>query len=245
MPPTIILVQPQLPENIGAVCRAMSNFGLDALWLIAPQCDYLDERVHTLAKHASFIVKHAQATDTLETALTHHSFAFGFTRRAGRTRALTGPFHECLRTFATHTPNSLDSVALVFGPEESGLSNEDAALCDALVTLPTTPNMGSMNLSHAVSCACYELARSNHLSSANHSKQPVEIERYRDNRQRVQDALVQFLEEKDFFFGDPKEIVLQKLQHAIRRSLLTESDLHYLQKAIQKLRHLDKQNQPD
>ena len=146
----IVLVSPKTPGNIGAAARAMLNMGASDLRLVAPRGDHLDGGALAMAVHAEGVLRGAKLYGTLEGALADRDLSIGTTAR--HRADLADPQHPAsLRPLvrAAHAP------ALVFGPEESGLSNEDLELCQASVRVPTS-EYASLNLAQAVLLVCYE-----------------------------------------------------------------------------------------
>ena len=153
--PVVVLVEPQLGENIGAVARAMANFGLARLRLVAPKQGWPNERAVVMAAGADRILDGAQLYDTLEQAVADCSFVLALTARnhdqhkpvidAGEAAAEMGP-----------RVASGETVALVFGRERNGLENHEVGQADRIVTLPVNPAFASLNLAQAVVIVAYE-----------------------------------------------------------------------------------------
>lgn len=152
---TIVLVEPQIPANIGMVCRAMANFDVDRLRLVNP-CDYRDPMASRLAVAAAPLLDSAQCFDSLEEALADMQLTVAATRRSGRHR---GELQE-LSSFAATTTQSTGDIdmALVFGREDSGLTREEVELCQHAVSVNTASSLGSLNLAQAVLLFLYELS---------------------------------------------------------------------------------------
>jgi TrmH family RNA methyltransferase len=150
----IILVRPRDPNNIGAVARAMKNFGLADLWVVAPYRPVWEEVVS--AVKATDILHGARVVDSLDEAIADCNLVVGTT---DRTRVEERQL--------LYTPMDLSDelwrlnyrLALVFGSEKHGLTNEDLARCHRIMTIPTQPDCPSMNLGQAVAICCYELVR--------------------------------------------------------------------------------------
>ena len=159
MPLTVLLVGPQYPGNVGAVARSMLNFGVDRLVLVRP-CDHLNDESRTRAVHAQRVLDGARVVQTLEDAAEGMDHLTAFAARvSARDRShLRAPVQ--LPDFAPVLSGLAKdgNVALVFGPEDDGLSNDDVDRCDAVVTIPTNAAYRSMNLSHAVTVALYAVA---------------------------------------------------------------------------------------
>lgn len=150
----IVLSRPSHPGNIGAAARAMRTMGIANLYLVAPRRFPHDDAV-ALAAGATDVLDRAVVCDDLVQALAGTVLAAGFTARK---RDLSAPA-RWLRDAAPDlvAQAAHDEVALVFGNETAGLSNEDLSLCRMNVMIPTAADYGSLNLGAAVQLACYEL----------------------------------------------------------------------------------------
>jgi len=152
---TIVLVRPQFAGNIGSVCRAMKNMGLDKLILVAPEQDPLSPEGKMMATSAKDLLQKAKVFPSLEEALLGFRWIAGTSARKGRNR---GPFispREICPEIISHARSI--PVAILFGPEDRGLTNKELAPCQALISMPTHPNLSSLNLAQAVLLLSYEL----------------------------------------------------------------------------------------
>jgi len=151
---TIILVRPRIPENIGACCRAMKNMGLSRLKVVAPEV-WDPVRIMKTATHACRdVVEHIEICGDTATAVSPFSYIAGTTARMGRQRQMVlspGDFAQKAVTLCRENP-----VAVLFGPEDRGLENEDLQYCHNLIHIPTS-EFSSLNLAQAVLVICYEL----------------------------------------------------------------------------------------
>ena len=145
----IILVRPKEPANVGACARAMKNFGLSDLFLVAPQRQ-VGTTARALASHAGDVLDSAVYCDTLEEAVTDLKLVLGTTARP---RAAEGQKVYTLREAATTLPAA--GVGIMFGPEDFGLSNDDLAHCQGYIRIPTAA-YASLNLAQAVGLVAYE-----------------------------------------------------------------------------------------
>lgn len=150
----IVLVEPQIPENIGAAARAMNNMGLTRLILVKPEnCDL--SRIVKMATGTSIdIVEEMEVYDRFLDAIGPFHYVAGTTARVGTQRpALTNPrdLARQLVPIARH-----NRVAVLFGPEDRGLSNEHLRYCHTIATIPTS-RFASLNLAQAVMIVCYEI----------------------------------------------------------------------------------------
>ena len=151
---TIILAEPQIPENIGSVARAMHNMGIRHLILVAPRnCDL--SKVLKMATGTSIdVVQEMEVYDDLKGALGPFQYVVGTTARLGiRRPAMTNP-----RLLAQDLiPISQNNrIAILFGPEDRGLSNEQLRYCHTIATIPTA-GFSSLNIAQAVMIVCYEI----------------------------------------------------------------------------------------
>ena len=159
--PTIILVRPQLSENIGMAARAMDNFGLSKLFIVNPRDGWPSKKAETSAKHADKIINKAKVYNNLYEAVSKFDLVIA---TSNRKRFLTKKIYD---NFNTLQKKIIDfkNIAILFGPENSGLSNQDIRLANFLFTIPTHNSNKSLNLSHAVSLMSYELSKLNKIST--------------------------------------------------------------------------------
>jgi tRNA/rRNA methyltransferase len=155
---TIVLVAPAGALNIGSTARAMANFGVADLRLVAPQTDHLQDEARKMAVKATVILEQATVFTDLESALADCRFALGTTRRFGKYREnLLHPDEAAAYSLPLLHHGR---VALVFGREDRGLKTEELDLCQRLITIPTDDRLPSMNLAQSVAVCLYEFARS-------------------------------------------------------------------------------------
>jgi tRNA/rRNA methyltransferase len=152
----IVLVRPRDPRNVGAACRAMKCMGITSMAIVPG--DLLDPRqARTLAHYASDVLEAATIHHDLADAVRDTVLVAGTTRRRGRNRKYFTLFPEQLGERIAATRKG--TVAVVFGNEETGLTDDELAQCHLAVTIPATPRFPSLNLSHAVQVICYEIFR--------------------------------------------------------------------------------------
>jgi tRNA/rRNA methyltransferase len=153
--PVIVLVRPQLGENIGKAARAMLNFGLTEMRLVSPRDGWPNPSAGPAASGADIVLDRAQVFDMLADAVADCANVFATTvRKRGVTKPVVTP-DEAAREIHAAPGRS----ALVFGPERSGLETDDVALARAIVTVPINPEFGSLNLAQAVILCAYEWSR--------------------------------------------------------------------------------------
>lgn len=150
----VVLVRPRDPNNIGAVARAMKNFGFHDLWIVTPHPPTWAEVVS--AVNASDVLENARVVTKLDEAVADRNFVVG---TGDRTRAdEAAPLFTPLE-LSRELAQASYRLALVFGSEKHGLTNEDFSHCHRLLTIPTRPHCPSMNLGQSVAVCLYELVR--------------------------------------------------------------------------------------
>jgi tRNA/rRNA methyltransferase len=153
--PIVVLVEPQLGENIGAAARAMANFGLSRLRLVKPLQGWPNEKARMMASGADRVLDAAVLYDSLSDALADCSFVLATTAR-GHDQAKPVIGADAAAGEMAPRVTAGETVAIVFGRERIGLENNEVALADCIVTLPVNPAFASLNLAQAVAVVAYE-----------------------------------------------------------------------------------------
>ncbi len=153
----IILVEPAGERNIGSIARIMKNMALTDLVIVNPQCNHLSESARIMAVHAVDVLEKAQICDSLATALTGCQKAIATTARA---RDIPTPLESPRLALPWLLEDNLNS-ALIFGPEDRGLSNEELSYAQRFVCIESNPDYPSLNLAQAVGICSYELYQAN------------------------------------------------------------------------------------
>jgi TrmH family RNA methyltransferase len=216
----IVLVRPRDPNNIGAAARAMKNFGFLDLVVVSPHPPIWKEAVS--AVNAQDLLASARLVETLGEAVADCTLVIG---TADRTRVE--------QKHRNYTPVDLSSelrdadhrLALVFGQEKHGLTNDDFSYCHRVMSIPTQPGCPSMNLGQAVAVCCYELAREESNLSGN--SQPVD----RASAGTVEVALglsLDVLRLVDFILPGNEDALTRRLRSAFLRCNLSEYELRML-----------------
>ena len=159
--PVIVLVRPQLGQNIGKTARAMLNFGLTEMRLVAPRDGWPNPDAGPSASGADVVLEEAQVFETVQHAIADCSNVYASTvRRRDLVMPVITP-----EQMADGISGSPGRTAILFGPERSGLETEDVALANAIVTVPINPEFGSLNLAQAVILLAYEWSKRSELAS--------------------------------------------------------------------------------
>ncbi|WP_017733107.1 tRNA/rRNA methyltransferase [Nafulsella turpanensis] len=153
-----ILVEPAVPENVGASARAMNTMGFQSLRLVNP-CDHLSTKARMLAHGSNHILESAKVYTNLEEAASGMDLLIGTT--ANQQRTTKQDYHSSteLATILQRKAGGLQHVGLVFGREESGLTNEELLLCDMATSIPLAAPYPSVNLGQAVMIFAYALSQ--------------------------------------------------------------------------------------
>ena len=153
--PAVILVEPQLGENIGTAARAMANFGLWDLRLVKPRDGWPNEKAVAAASRADHVIERVRVFDRLEDAVADLSLVYATTARSrDMQKQVIGP-DEAARRMSAHIATG-QGAGLLFGREKWGLLNDEVAIADLIVTLPVEPAFASLNIAQAVLILAYE-----------------------------------------------------------------------------------------
>ena len=158
IPPVFILVRPQMGENIGAAARAMLNFGLERMRIVAPRDGWPNPKAVAMASGAGRVLDYAGIFGTVPAAVADCDYVFATTARG---RELTKPVvtPERAMLMAREFAAAGKKVGVLFGPERAGLENEDVVHAQAIVTVPVNPEFFSLNLAQCVLLLGYEWGR--------------------------------------------------------------------------------------
>ncbi|MGL5837321.1 MAG: TrmH family RNA methyltransferase [Sphingorhabdus sp.] len=211
-PPIIILVRPQLGENIGKAARAMLNFGLTELRLVAPRDGWPNPDAGPAGAGADVVLEKAQVYDTLAEAVADIAHIYATTvRKRGVTKPVLTP-----EAAASEIISAQGRSAILFGAERSGLETDDVAVARSIITVPINPEFGSLNLAQAVILCAYEWSKHQHLES------PPKIELDPPAPQIELDGMIDqlfaMLEQRNFFFPPARTTATKRTL----RNLLTK-----------------------
>lgn len=222
-------------ENIGAAARAMWNFGLDRMAIVAPRDGWPNQKAVAMASGAGRLLDAAQLTDDLPAAVGEADFVFATTARQ---RDLTKPVYapEAAMKKTEDVARAGGRVAVLFGPERSGLENADIAGANAIISVPVNPEFPSLNLAQCVLLCAYEWRR------ATHEVTDVEVEMAGTdwaNAAEVEALANHYesrLDDAGFFFPDEKAAGMKvTLRNLWSRMPLTRSDAQILHGILRQL----------
>lgn len=214
LPPVIVLVRPQLGENIGKAARAMLNFGLVDLRLVAPRDGWPNPQAGPAASGADIVLEQAQVFDAVADAVADCAHVYATTvRKRGVTKPVVTPESAARAIHA-----GPGRAAILFGPERSGLETDDVAVARTIITVPINPEFGSLNLAQAVILVAYEWSKGVWSRDGGDLVQPSETEIEPPAPQGELDGMIGQLDDMlaaaNFFFP-PHRV------HVTRRTLRT------------------------
>ena len=222
----IVLVEPQDGANIGSVCRAMKTMGLTHLSIVGDR-EYDDNRVRTLALHASDLWENAVRYKTLDEALSSSSFTVGATRRRGKFRKMSSYSPSQLSDKIKSLPEG--KVSIVFGRESDGLRDDEVNKCSSICTIETSPLFPSLNLSQAVQIICYSLF----TGGREYKTGLVAVTKTRIKK-AVGDISTNLENIGYYKWDEEKKWTEQLLSDLIERAALSESELQRFEKIFNK-----------
>ncbi len=234
--PAVILSHPQMGENIGASARAMQNFGLSDLRLVAPRDGWPNERADANAAGALAIMPPVKVFDSLRDAVSDLHYVFATTsRRRDMVKPVFNP--ESAITETNKRIGKSQNVGFVFGAERSGLTNDEVSLCQAIITFPVNSEFASLNLAQSVLLLAYQWGSMT-------SGKPSTVLNTGDSAPAVQKDIQTFierleydLEDRNFFRADDlKPTMLRNIQNIFTRSDITDQELRTLHGILSALR---------
>ncbi len=233
--PAIILCEPQMGENIGAAARAMANFGLSDLRIVAPRDGWPNEKADANAAKALHIIKAARVFDRVEDAVADLSFVYATTARdRDVTKAVRGPVHAARHIHALEAAGA--RAGLLFGRERWGLNNDEVALADEILTLPVVPEYASLNIAQAVLVVAYEWRKAGFddpdaaIPFTMSDRSPPAS---KDEVLHLFEHLEGVLDERHFFWPPEKRpVMIHNLRAIFQRQQLTKQEVRTLRGII-------------
>lgn len=229
-PPVIVLVRPQLGENIGKAARAMLNFGLTELRLVAPRDGWPNPDAGPAASGADIVLAQAEVFGSLAEAVADCTTIYATTvRKRGVTKEVLTPDAAAREVHAT-----AGRCAYIFGPERSGLETDDVALAHKIVTVPINPEFGSLNLAQAVILLAYEWSKGVALASP--PEVPLDPPAEHAEMEELIQHLVRDLDRAGYFFPEArKEATLRTLRTALTKTGWSYNDIRMMHGIITSL----------
>lgn len=233
--PAIILIVPQLGENIGKAVRAMYNFGLTDLRLVAPRDGWPNEAAVAPAAGADIVLENARVYDTTTEAIADLTYVYATTARPrDMIKEVVTPKHCCqlMRGFV----DGGDKVGLLFGPEKAGLKNDDIALSTAIVSVPLNPSFASINLAQAVGLMSYEWFQTSSDIVESYTPSLDNKPATAGELQKLFDHMEDELEEAGYFRSDQRRSLMRRnLRNMFTRSELTHEEVSTMRGVVKAL----------
>jgi tRNA/rRNA methyltransferase len=222
----VVLVRPAIAANLGAAARVMRNMGLNELVLVAPEADPADRNARQLSTHGERILTRARIVSTFDEAVADCQLVVATSARIGgpyRRQSVGGPDEIMPRVVeALHGA----PAALVFGPESTGLSNEEVTRCHYIIHIPADPEYPALNLAQAVAVCLYELRRSA-LRQLGTAPVTATTACWTD-QDRMYEHLRRGLEAIHFLYGNNADTLMHALRHLIGRARPTKMEVDLL-----------------
>ncbi|MDP3907114.1 TrmJ/YjtD family RNA methyltransferase [Novosphingobium sp.] len=222
--PVIVLVRPQLGENIGKAARAMLNFGLTELRLVTPRDGWPNPSAGPAAAGADEVLEHAAVFESLADAVSDCAHVYATTvRKRGVTKPVVTPEQAAQAIHRDAAIGSAGRSALVFGPERSGLETEDVALARAILTVPINPAFASLNLAQAVILCAYEWSKQ--VDLAQPTVEDLLPPAPQEDLEGMLGQLEAMLDARDYFFPPARA----EATRLALRNILTKPGWNYLE----------------
>lgn len=229
--PAIILVEPQLGENIGMAARAMANFGLGELRLVSPRDGWPNPAATAAAANATALLEEAKLYATTRDAVADLRYVLATSARSrGQMKRVLAP-DEALAGIADRLAAG-QGAGILFGRERTGLENDDISLCDALVTFPVEPAFASLNLAQAVLLIGYEWRRVSGRAQLPFEAHPTTPPATREAVAGLFEQLEAELAEAGFYPPDKQPAMSRNMRDMILRMVPTEQDVRSLRGAV-------------
>ena len=227
-----LLVKPQLPENIGFTARGLKNFGFKNLDLVNPKETWPNKKAIATSVGAKDILKKTKVYSNIKDAINKYDIVYASSARKRDINKKHLSFNQFIQSIKR---NKKKKIVIMFGPEASGLSNEDIAYSNCIFKIPVNKKFQSINLSHSVILICYEIFKIFKVSYFNKEKKLTDI-----IKKKKLNTFIDFIEsrlEKKGFFSPPekKKSMLINLRNIFVRTQLSNKELRILSSVFSKL----------
>jgi len=233
-----ILVRPQIAENIGSVARAIKNFNIKNLRIVNPRCEWPNQKAVATSVGAKDVLKTARIYNTLEKSIGDLDIIFASTSRIRKVNKKVIPVQDFKKKIKRN-----NKIGILFGPESSGLSNDEISFADYLVKIPTNKKFSSLNLSHSAIIFAFEIFQ--HFLN----KRPVYKSTYKSlaaNKFEVNKFLsfiIKGLDKKGFLQPDHKrKSMIRNINNIFHRSNLSEQEIRILLGIFSTLNEINKKS---
>lgn len=235
--PAFVMVEPQLGENIGAVARAMLNFGMSELVIVNPRDGWPNEKAAAMASGASPLLDDARLYETTADGLADFNYVLAMTARPRESLLPVVTPDEAARNFKERIGRG-ERCAVMLGPERAGLSNDDVGRADGVIAIPVNPAFASLNVAQAAVVMAYEWTKADGAAPP-----PADLDQApRADREQFEGFIAQLFEalnEARYFFPpERRESLERKIKTPFARADLTEGEVRTLRGVIKALSRL-------
>ena len=233
--PIVILVNTQLPENLGATARSMLNFEFDELRLVSPKFSLDNEKIIPVSAGAEKVINKSRCFESLECAINDINFLIACTARKRSSNKKHLNLNSSVKELNIKIKEG-NRVGIVFGPENAGLTNKDLSLVDRIMLIDTNPLFSSLNLSHAVLIVCYEFFREKNSINKSFIKTDIPPIAKKGDLMNFFYRLELLLGDSGFIKTKEREmIIINKLRNIFNRMDLSKKELDTLMGVINSL----------
>ena len=227
-----ILIKPQLGENIGACARSLKNFGFSKLHIVSPKQSWPNNKAKATSVGAYDVVKRAKIYNNTYDAISNFNIVISFSARKRDINKKHISINQFLKMIKSKKNTKF---GLMFGPEASGLSNDDLSLSNYILQIPTSKKFKSLNLSHSLTIICYELFKVMNLKQFKKGSKNIKI----SSKNKISSLLSHLkglLEKKGFFIPpEKKHSMLMNINNLIYRLEPNDKELRILASIISSL----------
>ena len=230
--PEIVLVNTQLPENLGATARSMLNFQFERLRVINPKFSLDNEKIIPVCAGADKVIKKIKVFEKFSDSIKDFNYVIATSNRVRSQKKNEISFRKLKEIISKNF-----KVAIVFGPEKSGLDNEDLSLCDYTIKINSNQKFSSLNLSHAVAIVCYNLFTLLLKKSDSNKEKYIENVAKKNELLSFYKILEETLDTSNFFnVKERKKITFQKIKNIFCKYKMSSEEVRTLISIFKKIR---------
>lgn len=230
--PEIVLVNTQLPENLGATARCMLNFNFERLRLINPKFSLDNEKIIPVCAGADKVIKKIKVFEKFSDSIKDFNYVIATSNRVRSQKKNEISFRKLKEIISKNF-----KVAIVFGPEKSGLDNEDLSLCDYTIKINSNQKFSSLNLSHAVAIVCYNLYTLLLKKGESNKEKLIENVAKKNELLSFYKILEETLDNSNFFnVKERKKITFQKIKNIFCKYKMSSEEVRTLISIFKKIK---------
>ena len=230
--PEIVLVNTQLPENLGATARSMLNFQFERLRVINPKFSMNNEKIIPICAGADKVIKKIKVFKKFSDSIKDFNYVIATSNRVRSQKKNEISFRKLKEIISKNF-----KVAIVFGPEKSGLDNEDLSLCDYTIKINSNQKFSSLNLSHAVAIVCYNLYTLLLKKGESNKEKLIENVAKKNELLSFYKILEETLDTSNFFnVKERKKITFQKIKNIFCKYKMSSEEVRTLISIFKKIR---------